>query len=89
MLRLSREKGDLDLAVCYMPTGVARELQQDVAQACPSTPIRPGSFPAAFRAQREALCRRIPPLLRPDQALMLLAGDLNFVITLRDALRGR
>ena len=37
----------------------------------------PGLFPAALRAQREALCGRIPPLLRPDQALMLLAGDFN------------
>ena len=44
----------------------------------------PGLFPAALRAQREALCRHIPPLLRPDQALMLLAGDFNFVITHTD-----
>ena len=39
---------------------------------------------AVLRAQREALCRRLPALLRPGHALAIVAGDFNFVTTTRD-----
>ena len=80
-LRLSGVSGNLDIIACYLPTGVARALHPDDDRACPRTPSEPHVLPAALRSQREALCRRIPTLLRPTQALTILAGDFNFVMT--------
>ena len=81
VLRLCGASGGLDLIACYMPTGVARALRPGDATSSPSTPHAPDAPPAALRAQQEALCRRIPPLLRPDSAMAILAGDFNFVTT--------
>ena len=80
VLHLRGDEGALDLAVCYMPTGDPRPLAPEAGRTCPSTPRPPGPPPATLRTQREAICRRIPPLLHPDRALMVLAGDFNFVM---------
>ena len=83
-LRLHGASGNLDLVVCYLPTGVARSLHPGIASACPSTPHLCDVPPAILRAQREAMVRRIPPLLRPTEAMTVLGGDFNFVVSNED-----
>ncbi len=83
-LQLVGAEGALDIAACYMPTGVARPLRAEDDRSCPSTPHLPEPPLAVLRAQREALCRRLPALLRPGRALAIVAGDFNFVTTTRD-----
>ncbi len=78
-LRLTGKEGALDLIACYLPTGVARSLRSVAGLACPGTAHWPDAVPAVLRAQRGALCRRLPALLRPAVALTILAGDFNFV----------
>ena len=84
VLQLRGDEGALDLAVCYMPTGDPRSLGTTTGEPCPGTPLLPEVHPAALRAQREALCRRIPPMLNPNQVLTIVAGDFNFVLTATD-----
>ena len=81
VLRLCGAEGAMDVAACYMPTGVARALHPAVGDPGRSDPC---PHEEALRAQREGLCRRIPALLRPDRALMVLAGDFNFVVSPAD-----
>jgi exonuclease III len=83
-LQLVGAEGALDITACYMPTGVARSLRAKEDRSCPSTPHLPEPPPAVLRSQREALCRRLPALLRPGRALAIVAGDFNFVTTTRD-----
>jgi hypothetical protein len=83
-LQLYGAEGALDITACYMPTGVARALRSESERSCPSTPHLPEALPAALRVQREALCRRLPALLRPGRSLSIVAGDFNFVTTVND-----
>jgi exonuclease III len=83
-LQLAGPDGALDIVACYMPTGVARTLRSEAELACPSTPHHPEAPPEMLRAQREALCRRLPAALRPGRALAILAGDFNFVTSVQD-----
>ena len=82
VLQLKGNSGSLDILVGYFPTGTRRSVAADLTPNSTSDDSE-----TALRRQREALARKIRHYMRSSGALIIVAGDFNFVTNKQDRMQ--